>query len=314
MVMRKKDMAKSLARDPQEQLRRYSILPTGRRLSHFRKSSDEAGKLLKRSLDKHFGALDTRYSRFAPDLDGYVREVFHQLDYHHCGTISKEDFETLCEVLGISASPPPSYRNSGLEWLTSYRPRPNSPLSPLKLDRLGEVKYNRQNNNGVKKPFEPPANFLFTIGPRPFWEMWPQKKRKKKRLTIDEFKKCLLEQWAKSRGISASKVSTIPPVFPICHFERGKMNDADRIDTVPPTQMEKTRPKKSVNIDAPHSKSCQTHIGRISDATASSRADSPRKRRLMRSIIRVTRKYQMLEKINRRMQREYEAEDDVADG
>ena len=60
---------------------------------------------------------------------------------YRCGSISREDFETLCEVLDLPPSRPPSsangvsngmnYRLSGLEWLSSYRPRsPNSPLRP----------------------------------------------------------------------------------------------------------------------------------------------------------------------------------------
>ena len=86
--------------------------------------------------------------------------MFHQLDYHHYGTISREDFETLCDVLGIQ-TPPPSckqldvvdnsllkttYRRSGLEWLSSYRQRPNSPIAPLRFDKLGDIKYNKSHD------------------------------------------------------------------------------------------------------------------------------------------------------------------------
>ena len=51
-----------------------------------------------------------------------------------------------------------NYRLSGLEWLSSYRPR--SPMSPLRPDKLNEVKY-----RGPKRtPASPPPNFLFTLG------------------------------------------------------------------------------------------------------------------------------------------------------
>lgn len=110
-----------------------------------RASAAEVGRMLKEALDAHFSSKANGKSAGTSDqssLDDYVREVFGQLDYHRCGSISREDFETLCEVLGMSASPPPSHRNSGIEWLSSYRPRDtHSPLSPLKVDRLGEVKY-----------------------------------------------------------------------------------------------------------------------------------------------------------------------------
>ena len=65
-------------------------------------------------------------------LDDYIREIFRQLDYKHTGSVTREDFTLLCEVLGLNTTPPTSKRNSGLEWLASYRPRPNSPGSPLR--------------------------------------------------------------------------------------------------------------------------------------------------------------------------------------
>ena len=176
-------------------------------------------------------------------------QVFHQLDYHNSKTISREDFDTLCEVLGIHdidgqrSGAASFYRNSGLEWLASYRPgRPNSPISPLRYDQLSDVKYNksvilssykspqdvafnlvitnsRSNGGGVSEKSssvhcpsvdlhhksrkgivsvqQEPPNFLFTFGPRPFWELWPQKKKRRRRLTLDDFKRSILEQWAR---------------------------------------------------------------------------------------------------------------------
>jgi hypothetical protein len=132
--------------------------------------------------------------------------VFQQLDYRHLGSVTREDFETLCEVLELSRSPPPSARNSGLEWLASYRPRPNSPGSPLRLDRLADAPYKApqpSSSPSAAPPShaaKPQTNFLWTIGPRPFWELWPQKKRRKKHLNLEEFTRCLLEQWAKTHA------------------------------------------------------------------------------------------------------------------
>jgi hypothetical protein len=131
--------------------------------------------------------------------------VFQQLDYRHTGSVTREDFETLCEVLELSRSPPPSVRNSGLEWLSSYRPRPNSPGSPLRLDKLAEARYKpppatTPDDLSSPKPPKPQTNFLWTIGPRPFWELWPQKKRRKKQLSLEDFTRCLLEQWAKTHA------------------------------------------------------------------------------------------------------------------
>ena len=175
-------------------------------------------------------------------LDDYIREIFRQLDYKHTGSVTREDFTLLCEVLGLNTTPPTSKRNSGLEWLASYRPRPNSPGSPLRwklyyyfyllqcllytisskiaffkciilklyltgsaiyctlfrLDKLKDVKYKHNGPKPLVK--EHPTSFLWTLGPRPFWELWPNKKRRKKHLNVDEFAKCLLEQWAKTYG------------------------------------------------------------------------------------------------------------------
>ena len=186
-------------------------------------STNEAGRLLKFCLEKHFAQPNESKSSGSCQneaLDNYISEVFHQLDYHRCGTVSREDFDTLCEVLDLRPVSRPTsgaipttshYRLSGLEWLSSYRPdRGRSPLSPLRPDKLSEVKYRGPkrvpNENGT---VHQPPNFLFTIGPRPFWEMWPQKKRRKRRLNIDEFKRALLEQWAKTHGIASNRVSVL---------------------------------------------------------------------------------------------------------
>ena len=103
----------------------------------------------------------------------YFRELFHQLDYHHSGTISREDFDTLCDVVGIqtprvgprfnnnsqndvvdgSDMAKSTYRRSGLEWLSSYRQRPNSPIAPLRFDKLGDIKYNKNQAKHLDRGF-----------------------------------------------------------------------------------------------------------------------------------------------------------------
>ena len=90
--------------------------------------------------------------------------MFHQLDYHHSGTISREDFDTLCDVVEIKSpsckhgddsvdhsSTMSTYRRSGLEWLSSYRQRPNSPIAPLRFDKLGDIKYNKNQAKNYDK-------------------------------------------------------------------------------------------------------------------------------------------------------------------
>lgn len=283
-------------------------------------SSNEVGRVLKVALDLHFGmnprsSLTNRDSVHSPpNLDDYIRDVFNQLDYHHCGTISREDFETLCEVINISSSPPASYRNSGIEWLSSYRPRPNSPMSPLRIDRLAEVKY--RNPEGTKKPkTDPPPNFLFTLGPRPFWELWPQKKRKKKRLSIDDFKKALLEQWAKCQGLPPNRVSTVLPV---------QLVDKDSIRVVQTEMINETDshpagPKKRSlknkgGVGRETSQNGVTKRTNMSSFSSSSTsfpnaAVESRKKRLIRSVVKLTRRYHMLEKISRRLQRQLSEEE-----
>ena len=242
----------------------------------------EVGKLLKAALNDYFERKKNGQTNGSPALDSYVAEVFGALDYHKRGTVSREDFDTLCEVIGISPSPPPSHRNSGLEWLSSYRPRPTSPAaaaSPIRVDRLGEVKYRRP----IYEPRpEPPSSFLFTLGPRPFWELWPQKKRKRKRLTVDDFKKCLLEQWAKNRGIPQSRISTVLPV----HFtlptvaQVRKVNVEDRID------------------------SARAHGGIRNGVqfAAHSASEDSKSKKAMRRLVRVTRKYQALDRISEKLE------------
>ncbi len=100
----------------------------------------EAGKHLKAALDKICRSTtpaeisELRNKRASAiqsvvdsneALDRYIKEVFWQLDHNRSGTVLKEDFELLCEVLSIAPATPTrnSFRNSGMEWLSSYMPR-----------------------------------------------------------------------------------------------------------------------------------------------------------------------------------------------
>jgi hypothetical protein len=103
----------------------------------------------------------------------------------------------------------------------------NSQISPLRFDKLSDVKY-KSTSKTIEKPPLPQTSshqtsfhktslhqtsqpsstdlqdsrphFLFTLGPRPFWELWPLKRCKKKHLTSIEFRACLLDRWAKTRN------------------------------------------------------------------------------------------------------------------
>ncbi len=248
-------------------------------------SPTEAGRLLRRALARHFdqGQDD--------ELDDYVCEVFRQLDYHRRGTVSREDFETLCEVLGLPSDPPTppprgSHRNSGLEWLSTYRPRPDSPaLSPLRIDKLGEVKF-RQPLSGKKTPPVPsvqqqsPPNFLFTLGERPFWEMWPQRKwtRKRRKLTLDEFKRSLLEQWAKSQGLPQTAVGTVLPVAD----RRRRLGQGHKF----PDLIEK--------VDGARQASGNKPIVRVLRVRSETRT-----KKILRNLRRATRRYRFLDRLSR---------------
>ena len=167
----------------------------------------------------------TSTNLLSSNLEQYISDIFQQLDSLHQGTVTREDFESLCEILGIDKTPVVSKRSSGLEWLSSYKPRSNSPASPLRVEKLGEVKY-----RGPKTPNKEPTSFLWTLGPRPFWELWPARKARRKHLTKAEFTENLLEQWAATHGYPGGEV----PRILACH------EDGDRgISTSP--QVERVR-------------------------------------------------------------------------
>ena len=65
-----------------------------------------------------------------------------------------------------------------------------------RVDRINEAEFKSASNTKTS-PTHPPhhpgqqTSFLWTIGPRPFWELWPNKKHKKKKLNLEEFIQCL---------------------------------------------------------------------------------------------------------------------------
>ena len=84
-----------------------------------------------------------------------------------------------------------------------------------RVDRISEVDFRTANNKSLHPASSSgkdreETSFLWTLGPRPFWELWPYKKHKKKKLSLEEFIQCLLEQWAVSHQYPielASKLS-----------------------------------------------------------------------------------------------------------
>ena len=83
-----------------------------------------------------------------------------------------------------------------------------------RVDRINEAEFKSASNTKTS-PTHPPhhpgqqTSFLWTIGPRPFWELWPNKKHKKKKLNLEEFIQCLLEQWAKTHNYPIELASVI---------------------------------------------------------------------------------------------------------
>ena len=168
------------------------------------RKDQEPGHLLHSAIGRHFRHLhcsrpppNIRESpasvQLSSNLEQYIEDLFHQLDPLHQGFVTREDFESLCEVLGITTVA--QGRNS-MEWLSSYQPRPHTPGSPLRMDRLGEARY----PGPRPPPTGPPPSFLWTQGPRPFWELWSARKGRRKHLSLTEFTERLLEQWAASHG------------------------------------------------------------------------------------------------------------------
>jgi len=235
-------------------------------------NTHESGRLLNSALARHFRSIHCSGNKIVSDASAtilsdnlyhYIKDIFLQLDSHHSGFVSRQDFEALCEILQIDKSPVVSKRNSGLEWLSSYQPRPNTPASPIRVDRLSEAKYK---HTGPKLPVKDPTSFLWTIGPRPFWELWPHKKHKKKNLTLDEFTRCLLDQWAKTHG------------YPL---ELRKSISKSK-DVVPTTQLE----GDTISLD--HSE------------------DDTRVQKLKRSVVRLTKRYHKIERIARKSTKDLE--------
>lgn len=176
-------------------------------------NQEQPGHLLNSAIARQFRRIhcqqsnntlspwDTSAQILSSNLKLYIKDVFLQLDNNNKGSVAREDFECLCEILQLDSHQAVSRKRNSLEWLSSYHPRPNSPGSPIRLDKLDKV----SNKNGVSKipksgPSKPPTSFLWTLGPRPFWELWPNAKRRRKRLSLDQFTQSLLEQWSITHG------------------------------------------------------------------------------------------------------------------
>lgn len=60
------------------------------------------------TLAYHYGldrGVENEIIVLATGLDQYLQEIFHHLDYRGAGKIPAEDFNVLCEVLGLSVDP-----------------------------------------------------------------------------------------------------------------------------------------------------------------------------------------------------------------
>ena len=170
--------------------------------------SPQAGRLLKEALHRYFSSPPDSPDRGGGELCLQVRELFHQLAPRPAANfVAREDFEALCSVLGLTPTPPAS-PPSGLQWLTTYCTRPGTP-SPLREDRLSEAE-----NPGSPQPSGPSASsFLWTLGPRPFWEGWAGKRGKRKELSLADFTRRLLEQWAVTHNLPLTLIHDADFVF-----------------------------------------------------------------------------------------------------
>ena len=84
-----------------------------------------------------------------------------------------------------------------------------------RLDRINEAEFRRRTDQQQQQQ---QTSFLWTIGPRPFWELWPHKRHKKKKLSLEEFIRCLLEHWARAHRY--------PPHLAELALPRGPANTA----------------------------------------------------------------------------------------
>ena len=159
--------------------------------------SPEPGRTLRASLT-HYFSTSPGEERGAAGLLGQVRLVFRQLDSQGRGSVARTDFTALCSVLGLNTAPPPPSPSRALHWLPSYSPgRPGTPASPLREDKLGEVEVLQPVNYTGEE-----VQYLYTEGPRPFWELWPARRGRGKQLGLQDFTRALLEQWAVTHGLS----------------------------------------------------------------------------------------------------------------
>ena len=76
--------------------------------------SPQAGQLLREALVRYFSSPPDSSDRGAAELCLQVQELFHQLAPRPAGNfVSRDDFEALCSVLGLTAAAPASNHNIG---------------------------------------------------------------------------------------------------------------------------------------------------------------------------------------------------------
>ena len=127
---------------------------------------------------------------------------------------------------------------------------------------MSEAKYKP---TGTKPPITEPTSFLWTIGPRPFWELWPHKKYRKKKLTLEDFTRSLLEHWAKTHGYPIDLAT-------MTFSKEDKESDSDKL----------TKSGHPVHYE-----------------------DDTRVNKLKRSVLRLTKRYHKQERMRRKSPRDH---------
>ena len=113
-------------------------------------------------------------------LDNSIMEVFYQLDTNQTGKVSMKDFIHVCEVLEINI-----VDGDHLSSSQDYEGKATLPKSKSRNEKL---------------------NKLWTEDQRPLWDLCVNKK--KESLNAEEFKICLLENWA-AKHVKVKKVRGI---------------------------------------------------------------------------------------------------------
>merc|ERR1712098_116056 len=100
-------------------------------------------------------------------------------------------------------------------------------MGPIRMDKIGEAEYRTANKSMPQRdPLQ--TSFLWTLGSRPFWELWPNKRLKKKRMNLEEFIQCLMLRWAQSHDfpaeIAASATSSVLKQKSDLSFTKNELN------------------------------------------------------------------------------------------